>query len=654
MFVLALAFSLGAHLALLPGYDAVTHNLSNGERLLSTPDGYYYLRQAEDFKAGAYTPSDPLRPGKRLSPVPPLSVLAAIVSTVSGQPIERVAFFLPPVLGSLAVLVGLLAGVAAGSAPLGFMAALLTMTAEAWFSRTALGGFDTDCLLPLLFYGMLYALFRFERGPWRWGAAALALAGGLHWWWPQAGRFFAVAALGPFLVSAFLPGEGRLRTDRRVCVVLGAVLAGLWLAGLGAYLPDWLRWPMGVLDKHLRFALSGQKSVFTQTGWSVEELTGMGPLEALEFLSGHWALGCLALAGTIGFCCWRPRLGLYYGLPALGMLGASMIFGNRFALFAMPVHALGLAWLCAVALPYALGRFGRIAAVASWTACLTLAGLSLWTVYEGHGLVATFDANQVAMARAIDKVAGKDAAVWNWWGPGYMVQYYGKRETFFDGGLQTPERAFISAEPLASLDPLAARNWIKFFSVHPNGLNVLARPLGKERAVGFLRAVFENPGSLDVLVEEYSLGTRRDWRAWLFPSREVYLVLYSEMMLRNSWLKIGLWDEKTGKSPETPVYALPLSTLSFDRKRGLMYTAKDKVTPYSRLLFVSPDQLSHDRPREHGHVVVLLKGVDMAYIVPERFFDVLAFRLLFMYPEDTPGFQAVTFNPFVGGVWRVL
>lgn len=651
LFLLVYVLNLGAHLVLLPEYDAKSHQHFGGERLLSNPDGYYFLRQAQAWAQGDYTQPDPMRPGYRPEPVPPLSAMAAVVAQATGISTIRAAFFIPPVLGSLTVLIGLLLGAAAGSRRLGVMAALLTISTEAWFSRAALGGFDTDCLLPLLVFGLMYTLYRLDRGsPW-WGAAALALTGGLYLWWPQAGLFFAGAQWGLFAFGGLVPG-GNLRKTRLFVLFAVLALAVCWLA-FGPHLPRFLRLALGPLDSHIRFALGNQTSVFTQTGWSVEELAGMPLLEALGYLCGHWSAGLAALAGLVGFAAWRPRLGLYFALPSMTMFVASMYLGNRFAMYAILVYALGLGWLCAVAVPRLLRRFGRVAAPAGWLVLAAFFGWGMHGIYTSHGLVATFDTNQVALAASIDQAARPEAAIWNWWGPGYMVQYFGQRETFFDGGLQNPERAFISAAPLAERNPHAARRWIKFFSVHPDGLRQLNRQIGFARSVGFLRAAFAAPDRIDALVAEYGLKDDRDWTRWLLPEREVYLILYSEMMMRNSWLKIGLWDERTGTSPDTPLYALPLNTLQFERTRGLLFTGKDNVVPYSKLLFVAPDSLSHDNPREHGDVVLLFKRSNMGYIIPERFFDVLAFRLLFLYPDTTPGFEIVKYNPFVGGVWRV-
>ena len=651
MFLLAYMVSLGAHLALLPQFDGAKQQWFGGERLLANPDGYYFLRHAADWGAGDYGQPDPLRPGMRPRPVPPLSAIAAVAAYATGLPMERVAFFLPPVLAALGCAIGLIAGALAGSRLLGLMAAVFMITSEAWFSRAALGGFDTDCLLPQLLFGLIFSLYKFDRGHAGWGLAALGLTGGLHLWWPQAGLFFAAAAWGLYALGGVIPG-GRLRRTRVAVVALTLGGAFAWLA-FGPHLPHFIRAAIDPLDQHLRFALGKQPSVFIQTGWSVEELAGMPFLEALSYLSGHWVLGATALAGLIGFSVWRPRLGFYLGLPSLCMFAASMYLGNRFAMYAVMVHAIGLAWVCAVLLPWLFNRFKRTGLAASWCACAAIMAWCLSGIYAENGLTATFTTNQVALAKQIDQVAGPDAAVWNWWGPGYMVQYYARRETFFDGGLQGPERAFISAAPLACDDPLLARNWIKFFSVHPAGLKLLKRAGGYDKSVGFLRQVFADPARLDELVAEYGLDPAKDWRSLLFPRREVYLILYSEMIMRNSWLKIGLWDDRTRTSPDTPMYALPLTSLAFDRKRGLMITGQDNVVPYSKLLFIAPDSLSHDNPREHGPVALLFKNTVFGYVIPEEFFDALAFRLLFIYPDTTPGFELVKYNPFVGGVWRV-
>ena len=652
MFVLAAVVNVGAHFVLLPEFDALPSNFERGERLLVTPDGYYYQRQAEDWSAGRYTVSDPLRPGLRPHPAPPLSVLTASIAKVLDVPVQRVAFFLPPLLASLFCLVPLAVGGLAGSLRAGFIGALLLTTSEAWFSRSTLGVFDTDCLIPFLLFGLLLCLYMLDMGRWLWGIGVLVLPLCLHLWWPQGGIPLAAAAVGLFATTAFLPG-GRCRWLKVFLFGVGAVVLFLALSHKGTELGGSIGQLFYALEGHVRFLLGTQQTEFLQTGWSVEELIPLQPLEALTFMGGHWALACAGLAGCCVLFARAPRVALYTVLPSLAFFCASLVGGNRFIMFTVLAQAMGLGWLCAVVVPRLARSTPRLAPVVSGIACSTLLVLGMWAVYDGNGLKSAYGSSEVSLARAINEIAAPDAAVWNWWGPGYMVQEFAQRETFFDGGLQGPNEAYIAALPLAAWEPLLARNWIKFFSVHPDGLDRLAVSLGKEKAVRFLRAVFSQPSRLEELVQEYRVPYAQSRRFWLFPQREVYLVLMSDMLLRNSWLTIGQWRPGQTEPRELPIYAVDLPHMLLDRPQGIMSLATGRDIAYSKLLFITPDQLSHDNPRDLGPVVLLVKGLGTAYVVQQAAFQALAFQLLYIHPNDIPGFTPVVYNPFVGGVWLV-
>ncbi len=655
---------LAVSVSLLPAFDSHPEWSFQGERLLTTPDGYYFMRMARDWADGRRAPDDPLRPGMR-GDAPPLSVITALGSRLTGASLQTTAFFTAPVLASLAVIPMLLFGAAARSRTLACMAALSVPLCEIWFARTTIGVYDTDCLILPLWFLVLYALYRLDRdGGLRWAAAALLAALALHRWWPQAGLPFALLALGVYAASIVLPAPGqasmrRLRFARRFKAVLlltAALFTAAAALGMSRLLPGPLGEFMGALESHLRFTLSEQQTLFTQTGWTVEELERVGLLKALGQVGAHWSVALAALAGLALLSVRHPRLGFFCGLPSLGLFCASLLLGNRFLLFSTYAVSLGLGWLCAVTLPALARGRERLGPALGWTAFAAVFIFSLYVLQRDQALAPTFKAQDITLARTVNMAAGPRAALWNWWGPGYMLQYYAGRETFFDGGNQTPENAFIAARPLAAHDPLLARNWIKFFSVHPDGLARLTRQLhSKPRAVSFLEAVFALPQDLEALVADYGLDPAFNWRGWLFPDREAYIVLLADMLLRNTWLRLGSWDPNTLESPETPFYAYDTDQVRIDRQRGLAVVGQDNelVVPYSALYRIAPTNLSHDPVREHGSVVLSVQGAPQVFMVPEYFFHALTFQLLYVYPDSMPGFRMISYNPYVGGVWRV-
>ena len=652
LFLLAFAVNIGAHLAFYPEFASHSRYFNDDKPLLVTPDGYYFLRQAVDWASGTYSLGDPVRPGLRPDPVPPLSWLVGVGHRLTGISPDTLAFFLPPVLAAMLVAVVFAYGAMTAFPRVGAVAALFLCTSEAYFSRTALGVYDTDCMIPLLFFSMLYCLYRLDMGKYWWGIGFLALALVLHVWWPQAGLPMAAVAAGIFSATGLMPGGGK-RPLKLGLLAIGIGLLFATLAGLGGYFPDPIARIMTALDSHLRFLVGAQHNGFAQTGWTIEELMPLPVEKAMNLMSGHWVIACFSFIGAAYFVLSNPRLSLYSVLPSYAFFGISLLAGNRFIMFSVMAHALGLGWLCAVVLPCLAGAKRRLGGIVATVICVVLFGGGLWSIYKGHGVVPVHDASEVALARTVDKVAGKDAAIWNWWGPGYMMQYFGRRETFFDGGLQGPKEAFIAALPLACHDPVLAKNWIKFFSAHPDGFDKLAATMGQDHTVEFLIKVFSNPSMLPALAERYFVPPRYAKPHWMFPDREVYIVLLGDMLVRNTWLTIGNWRPGSPERHDTPIFAFQRSMLGFDRDNGVLFLPNGNAIEYSKLLFITPENLSHDNPREVGPIAIAIKGVDIAYVVPEWYFRGIAFQLLYIYPNDTPGFTPVSYNPFVGGVWRV-
>jgi len=361
-----------------------------------------------------------------------------------------------------------------------------------------------------------------------------------------------------------------------------------------------------------------------------------------------------AACGLAAFATRHSRAAFLVLLPCLGLGAASLWAGNRFLMFLAPLFGIGLAWLCLDLLLPLLHRRGApgptvlcvlagalLAAPAAWD-CLAL------------NIRPNNDRNGVELASVINHKASANAFVWNWWGPGYMQEYFTRRECLIDGGLQEPQRTYISAVPFATADPLLARNWIKFFSVHSDGLDVLARLTGGPgRAATLLQAVFSAPARMPELLDSFGLPRDRDWRAYLFPERDVYLILMAGMLLRSTWNSLGRWDPATGQSPDVRVYLTPEKDVRINRAQGVVVSRTGDAVAYSRLYVISPDNLSYDQVRDTGPVALRILGAPYLYTVAQEYFDCMAYRLLFVYPDKTPGFEPVVYNPFVGGVWKV-
>lgn len=264
-----------------------------------------------------------------------------------------------------------------------------------------------------------------------------------------------------------------------------------------------------------------------------------------------------------------------------------------------------------------------------------------------------FDINAVILSKTIERRVPKEAKLWNWWGPGYLFQYYGKRKTIIDGGSQEPYRSYITAVPLASPDPLLSRNWIKFFTEHENGLHEVKKyTKSYADAVHFLIRIFMNPEQLDAALLENNFPEKINWMRYFFPESDVYLVLLSDMLTRGSWLSIGRSIPGVTKDFTVPFFAMRYSQSVIDREKGEI-NFDGRSLPYGTLYSVSPSRLSHRPGQDSDRVAIAIENADRIYYVKQQFFDCLTFRLMFIYPSNTPYFKMLKYNPFVGGIWKI-
>lgn len=655
---LVLAFQAGIHSANFSSYNNSKLNTFLNEPLLTTPDGYFYLRYAKEWQNGTYNSTPELRIPRRPTHTPPLSILTAVASSITNFSLEKIAFYLTPILASTIFIIAIWSGLALNSGSLpAVICSVFTAAAPIWYTRTRLGYFDTDALNLTLLWAIGLCLYNADATSkkhllfWFGSAAASTLL--LHYWWPQAGLPFAGIMWGTYAASVCIPSNVTARKLKMLLLFCGAIFITWTLFGPLNIIPSPIKELMASLRSHLALSANNQSSMFTGTGNTIAELIPVKFTKLPQQLSGHWIIFCCAILGTA--VAWRKNsiLCFYFLLPASFFLVASVTIGNRFLMFAAPAFGLFTAAFLSGLLEQK--KIAEIK-VLKWGLVIAFSCLLIFpvTLDLNRPLKATYNYNKAVLAKVIGTKSSPDAKIWNWWSPGYFLQYYAERFTQIDGGLQAPERSFIAALPLATQNPTLARNWIKLFSDKPHALNFIARHLkSKAKAVAFLQEALSTPQNLKSLLQSYNLPVNIDWHHWLFPTTEVYLTLYSDMLTRNTWLSRGLWSPATQTSPETPMVSFSLPQVQVDQQQGRVKFSQKRYIPCSRMYYITPTSLSHDRFKQKGVVGIFLQDSNNGFAIQQEFFNATAFRLLFIHPSNTPGFTPLIYNPFIGGVWRV-
>ena len=645
--------------------DATYRFQGDGYRLLTTVDGFFYERLTDDLLNHRYTPVDPARDAMRPVPVPSIVQLTAALVRLTGLDLHTVTFFLPPLLAMLAI--PLMWGWSRKLFPDNPLASVVAACAVSinfsWFTRTTLGKFDTDGLNLVLLLAISFCLHDFSTRDGNQRYLSLGLAGLfliiLAYWWIPVGLPFGLLIFLFFACTLVTPTNAQ-PFDRyfKTAILAGACLGAVILA-LGLFtslLPPPLASMLNPYLAHLSLIKGETSSMFPAMGKTIAELRNLDFITSVNWVCGSVYVAPVAAIG-LALLGWKQRPSLFMIIAPAALFAALSVTGVRFLMFLAPAVGFGLGAFMFYAVPPLLRklpfRWNEWLGVA--VACLLI--LPSARMALGHKLRPSFDTNQISLPALVNGIAQENATIWNWWGPGYMLEEYGKRRTFIDGGMQEPERSWIAAVPLASHNYALARNWMRFFAKNPRGLNTITRDLksrSKADACQFLLKALQGPEHVAGALEEYPMRKDRDWSRFLYPDVEVYLVLINDMLTHGSWLSIGNHVPGTEASSEDfSFYAIPVNRLRFNKTRGQLLLADGKTIPIKRFYTITPTELRHDRFDQPGKVVVGIWGTDFIMYMNEDHLNSLALQLLFVHPQGTPGFTPLRFNPFAGGVWKV-
>lgn len=653
--LLIVAFLVAIHLSQLIHFDQYPQNWLEGNRLSTTADAYYFLRLTNDYLDDNYTENDELRATPRVFPIPPLAIATAGLHKLTGYSVEAIAFFIPLAFAALLVpVVWCWSRMLMPTSLLGpFICGLACASSFAWYRRVMLGRFDTDSLNLVLIWLLFLLVVKFikanvTRDRLAWLTSIALTIGCIAWWWPQGG--LALAGMGGVVYIGSLPMESPRweKAFKSVLAFLGLAVAFMAITNTGAWLPDALHLVIKSLSEHLELVFKSQQTEFFGIGETIDELVKPTVGQAAISLSGSKIVFGISIVG-LGFLFYDKRENLVLlGIPVLAF--SLMSFGGRrFLMFLVPAIALGLGYACCKALDWANHKSTKhqvAVAVVSFLLIIPSTKHSL-----AYPLSPTFDAYSNILASMLQVKTPKESIVWNWWGPGYLLQHEGKRKTFIDGGLQSPERVYIAAVPFATSNLTLARNWIRFFSKHPEGLSYISKfTQSKAKAAEFLIKVFQAPSRLPGLVTDYKLPPEK-WNNYLFPEVNVTVAIFSDMLVRSTWLSVGR-STPGGARREMSLYVLPFSQCRFELDNG-RFEYNGKLIEYGAIYQITPKRLSNSPGTESDTVAVAVPDADKLFYMNMDEFDCLAFRLLFVNPKNTPGFRMLDYNPFVGGIWRV-
>jgi undecaprenyl-diphosphooligosaccharide---protein glycotransferase len=458
LILIAYLFSIGVRMIWVYQFHNNPEFIYNGQLMINTNDGYYWAEGARDILAGKHEPND-------LSPVNLAAAqVTAFLAKVLPFSFESIILFMPVFLGALLVVPVILTGRLLGNTYAGFFAGLMAGITWSYYNRTMAGYYDTDMLtivMPMfILWGMLFALQR-QRN--RYLLLPTAFVIFYSWWYPSS--YTINVGIAATLLTYTLLFERRSAFNYKLLAFFFIALANMLipvkiLLSIGLFL---LFHFAGKKMRHLEYIASGAGLLlmmatgglapiisvliaYVSRGDSVEGTgtaalhyynvmatvreAGHIPFDTLaNRIAGHTVLFIAAAAGY-ALLLWRFRI-MLLSLPLAG-LGLFAIWGGlRFTVYAVPVFALGLAFLFWTVAQQWKEKVPPIVVAALFTAVALYPNIMH---IIGYKVPTVFNADEVKVLKQFeDKASREDYAV-AWWDYGYPIRYYSIVKTLIDGG----------------------------------------------------------------------------------------------------------------------------------------------------------------------------------------------------------------------------
>ncbi len=634
--------------------------------ILTTYDGYFYLKVTKQFLK-RYLASTSSRKKvdvfiSQLKTHRGLSLITALICNISGASLEWTAFFLPVILSSCLIIVFFLWSQAYRNFSVFLISGIAGTGNLAWYSRSCLGWFDTDSLIPFFMFIVPFFSYKFSlasdiKEKIKFGLLTALFALLFCYWWHRALFFVPILIAIPYILSLFFIQSsfvGKLSRLFLILVFLSIFVLAVsgqnleWLGSFGKQLASVSRTFIGLAHPIV--------GLYPSMVPGISEYSGLSIIDSIEKVSGHWFVFICSVFGLV-MAFREKRDALLFLICPIG-IGLSGFFIRRCLIFLAPVMAFGLGFFIYNSYRYSerfLGRYVR--------AICTILGMILLVILVlpsfNMKLTPVFNPQEMAVADKL-KQYPSSGYVWCWWDYGYLLEYVAEKRVFVNGSTQKPRRVFLSAVPFASEDSLFSANWIRFFSLRgPGGLSRMARKVGSEKkALAFLKEVFRLSEPLNDIIKKYGLSSKNNWKDFLFPRGKVYVFIpYRMIDLAAWWYSFGTYSFGTNKK-YVPYYKFIDGVVKLNKEKGTLQVGSRQIVLNELDLFtLEPiphlDVLGKYNRNISDLSLIFNVSAHKAVILDKELKKTTCVKLLFN-PYGSESFKPIDFRPFQAGLWEVL
>ena len=425
--------------------------------MINTNDGYYWAEGARDILSGVSQEND-------LSPTTSApSQLTAFFAFIIPFSFESIILYMPVFLSSLVVIPIILIARDLKNLEMGLIAALLASIAWSYYNRTMVGYYDTDMLnivLPMfLLWAIIWAIDTNEN-KYLFIVAVDILV--YRWWYPQSYAlefsFFGLILLYTLffdrkniynyklmaiMMLAMMNMDGFIRLvlvlgtfyifrekkyDKYVYYIFGLSVFGLLFSG--GFTPIWNRLEIYIFERETISSQEGLGLHFFAVMQTVRE-AGKIPFEVFaNRISGNSITFVLSIIGYI-LLVFRHKV-MLLAIPMIGLGFLASLGGLRFTVYAVPILAMGIAFLITESTRYITDKQSI-----KYLSYITLTLAILFPNYQHideYKVPTVMNNSEVNLLNKLKSKVQREDYMIAWWDYGYPIRYYADMKTLADGG----------------------------------------------------------------------------------------------------------------------------------------------------------------------------------------------------------------------------
>ena len=473
LILIAFTFSIAVRMIWLYQFNDTEQFKFNNQFMINTNDGYYYAEGARDILKGITENSNDLSPFQSAG-----SILTAFIAKFLPFSFESVIFFMPVFFSSLLVIPIILIARSIDKLEVGFVGALIGSIAWSYYNRTMAGYYDTDLLnivFPtFLLWSLIWAVKTNENKYLIFTSLDIIA---YRWWYPQSYSlefaFFGliclyflyehfknknfikskyIITLLTFMMFAMMNLDSSIRLG--VVILLFIILKTkeelfykylYYMFGLsiilftitGGLSPIWGQLKGYVFKDVISITQDSISLHFFTVMQTIRE-AGQIPFETFaNRISGHTITFILSVIGYLWLVIRYPIMSLSIPMVGLGFLALSG--GLRFTIYAVPILALGIAFLI-INISSLLSKLFINDKVSTFSKYIFITFFTILALIPNikhiinYKVPTVFTKNEVIVLDKLKKIANREDYVVSWWDYGYPIRYYADVKTLSDGG----------------------------------------------------------------------------------------------------------------------------------------------------------------------------------------------------------------------------